>query len=232
MFLSGLLLEMKKPMHRWGCMGHGLMMLRPIQRRFAKVHRVVIRILMHRFLSLFITVLAVFSRVLYGGDQNSIGNGQDPVDVKIISSNPATSDGFRIGDVQAIYGDGSKQLLTSAGNCSMARILGGTVGWTVMEHETHTSGANAKRSNHTLILWTRGKPFSQITSKKDLITAWSFYNFDKLVLITRGIHGPAEAELHNIANGQLIESVKVRGQNLPVWAQLISKDSILQGFEQ
>ena len=157
------------------------------------------------------------------GDQSGAENTKQPVSAEILVANAGKADANPnpIGNVQVTYADGTKDLWTTKGNCSLALVRAdGTVGWTVHGPETQINSADKMRPNGTLILCLRGKVIAQIKSAKNYIEKWAFYgDGSQLVLVTRGSHGPADIELHDTTTGKLIASVKEAAENLPEWAK-------------
>src|SRR5258708_37360799 len=80
-----------------------------------------------------------------------------------------------IGNVQVTYVDGTKDLWTTKGNCSLAHLgSDGTVGWTVNGSEVQINSADWMRPNGTLVLCRLGKVIGQINSGKSCIEQWQF----------------------------------------------------------
>jgi hypothetical protein len=164
---------------------------------------------------------------LRAADQRGAENTKRPASVEIVSANAAKASPHPIGNpdpignVQVTYADGTKDLWTTKGNCSLAHVgSNGTVGWTVNGPEVQINSADWMRPNGTLVLCRRGKVIAQIKSGKGFIEQWQFVeNGRQLVLLTRGAHGPADIELHDADTGKLIKSVQAFGGNLPTWAK-------------
>ena len=75
------------------------------------------------------------------------------------------------------------------------------------------------RPNHILVLSLQGKRI-EITSAKNFIEEWNFTtDGSQLVLLTRGSHGPAFADLHDTKTGGLVASFKIGEENPPAWAE-------------
>ena len=164
---------------------------------------------------------------LQATDQRGAENTKQPVSVEIVASNAAKTSPHSIdnpdpiGNVQVTYADGTKDLWTTKGNCSLAQVgSDGTVGWTVNGSEVQINSADWMRPNGTLVLCRLGKVIAQIKSGKGFIEQWQFIeNGRRLVLLTRGAHGPADIELHDVDTGKLLESVRASEENLPAWAK-------------
>jgi hypothetical protein len=123
--------------------------------------------------------------------------------------------------VLVTFADGAKERWTTTGDCSMARVASdGTVGWTVNGAAIKVNSADSMRPNNTLVLCRKGKVISKIRSALPFIEEWKFTDDgQQLILVTRGSHGAADVELHDVASGKLIESVKAFRDDLPVWAK-------------
>src|SRR6185295_5100638 len=130
-------------------------------------------------------------------------------------------DDEKIGNVRVKYEDGSKDLWTTKFNCSLPRVSpDGTVGWTVHADETKIAASYTVRPNGTLVLFRQGKVAATLKSGRGFIEEWQFVDKgERLVLVTRGAHGPADIELHDVATGKLIKSVKPGDDHLPAWAK-------------
>jgi hypothetical protein len=158
---------------------------------------------------------------LFAGDQRGAERTKQPVAVEILVARAANSGDFAIGNVQVIYSDGTKDLWTTKGNCSLPHVApDGTVGWTVNGPEIPVNSADTMRPNGTLVLCRKGKVLASIRSGRGFIEKWAFQaQGSQLVLVTRGSHGPADIELHDTTTGKLIASVKASAENLPEWAR-------------
>ena len=164
---------------------------------------------------------------LRAADQRGAENTKQPASVEIVAANAAKAsphpigNSNPIGNVQVTYTDGTKDLWTTKGNCSLAQVgSDGAVGWTINGPEVQINSADWMRPNGTLVLCRHGKVIAQIKSGKAFIEQWQFLeNGTRLVLLTRGAHGPADIELHDADTGKLIESVQASGGNLPAWAK-------------
>jgi len=174
-----------------------------------------------RFIFQFLLATAVTATgTLFAGDQTDAERTKQPVAVAILVAGATTAD-VPIGNVQVTYADGTKDLWTTRGNCSLADVApDGTVGWTVNGSEIRVNSADMMRPNGTLVLCRKGKVLASIRSGRAFIEKWAFNaNGSQLVLVTRGSHGPADIELHETATGRLIQSVRAYAGNLPEWAR-------------
>jgi hypothetical protein len=174
-----------------------------------------------RFVLQFLLVTALAAAgPLFAGDQRDAERTKQPVAVAILVTGAATADD-PVGNVQVTYTDGTKDLWTTKGDCSLARVApDGTVGWTVNGSEVRVNSADMMRPNGTLVLCRKGKVLASIRSGKAFIEKWAFMaNGSQVVLVTRGSHGPADIELHNTATGKLIQSIRAYAGNLPEWAK-------------
>jgi hypothetical protein len=176
---------------------------------------------MRFILQFLLATFAATAGTLFAGDQRGAEHTKQPVAVEILVAGAATADDPSVGNVQVTYSDGSKDLWTTKGNCSLPRVApDGTVGWTVNGPEIPVNSADTMRPNGTLVLCRKGKVLASIRSGRGFIEKWAFYaNGNQLVLVTRGSHGPADIELHDTTTGKLIASVKAYAENLPEWAR-------------
>jgi hypothetical protein len=181
-----------------------------------------IRMMSMRFIFQFLLATAVATAgTLFAGDQTDAERTKQPVAVAILVAGAATADDPVIGNVQVTYADGTKDLWTTKGNCSLAGVApDGIVGWTVNGSEIRVNSADMMRTNGTLILCRKGKVLASTRSGRAFIEKWAFNaNGSQLVLVTRGSHGPADIELHDTATGRLIQSIRAYAGNLPEWAR-------------
>lgn len=153
-------------------------------------------------------------------DQTGAEDTKAPKNVEIVAGGSAEDKEQQIGNVQVTYEDGTKDLWTTKTNCSLARVSAdGIVGWTVHGPETKIAASYTMRPNGKLVLIAKGKVIAQIQSGKGFIEDWMFIEGGRLVLLTRGAHGPASIELHETKNGKLVQSVQAMDPNLPAWAK-------------
>jgi hypothetical protein len=69
---------------------------------------------------------------LFAGDQKGAERTKQPVAAEILAAPAATAEDPAVGNVEVTYADGTKDLWTTKGNCSLPRVApDGTVGWTV-----------------------------------------------------------------------------------------------------
>lgn len=176
---------------------------------------------MRFILQFLLAIAAITAGTLFAGDQRDAERTKQPVAAEILVASAAKADDPAVGNVQVTYADGTKDLWTTKGNCSLPRVApDGTVGWTVNGLEIQVNSADTMRPNGTLVLCRKGKILASIRSGKGFIEKWAFYaNGSQLVLVTRGAHGPADIELHDTATGKLLASVKAYAENLPEWAK-------------
>jgi hypothetical protein len=174
-----------------------------------------------RFILHFLLATVAGTGTLFAGDQRGAERTKQPVAAEILVASTANADDSAIGNVQVTYADGTKDLWTTKGNCSLPRVApDGTVGWTVNGPEIPVNSADTMRPNGTLVLCRKGKVLASIRSGRGFIEKWAFYaNGSQLILVTRASHGPADIELHDTTTGKLIASVKAYAENLPEWAR-------------
>ena len=165
-------------------------------------------------------MLCLIATNLYAAGQAGAEATKQPTSARIIPPSGSKADGSEVGNVRVTYTDGTKDLWTTKGNCSLPQVSqNGTVGWTVNGPERKVNASYTMRPNDTLVLCWKGKVIAQIKSAKAFIEKWDFIERGKLVLLTRASHGPADIELHDAATGKLIDSVKAYSDNLPEWAK-------------
>jgi hypothetical protein len=176
---------------------------------------------MRFILHFLLATVAGTAGTLFAGDQRGAERTKQPVAAEILVASTANADDSAIGNVQVTYADGTKDLWTTKGNCSLPRVApDGTVGWTVNGPEIPVNSADTMRPNGTLVLCRKGKVLASIRSGRGFIEKWAFYaNGSQLILVTRASHGPADIELHDTTTGKLIASVKAYAENLPEWAR-------------
>ncbi len=169
----------------------------------------------------FLLTLLVLPGLLCAADQKGAEATKKPVSADIVVPKGTKPDDEQIGNVRVKYEDSTKDLWTTKFNCSLPRVApDGTVGWTVHEDAKKIAASYTVRPNGTLVLCRQGKVFATIKSGRGFVEEWQF--IDKgahLVLVTRGAHGPADIELHDVANGKLLKSVKPTDEHLPTWAK-------------
>ena len=168
---------------------------------------------------------SIFASAAGAADQKGTESTKQPASVEIMpakakktSAQPADT-ATAIGNVQMTYADGTKDLWTTKGNCSMPEVATDwTVGWTVHGDEVKINSADKMRPNGTLVVFRKGNVLAMIKSAKSFIEKSDFHGTEgQLVLLTRGSHGPANIKLHDVATGKLIESVKESAENPPEW---------------
>jgi hypothetical protein len=104
-----------------------------------------------------------------------------PASVEIVAANAAKTSPHPIGNpdpignVPVTYADGTRDLWTTKGNCSLAHVgSDGTVGWTANGSAVKINSADWMRPNGTLVLCRLGKVIAQIKSGKGFIEQWQF----------------------------------------------------------
>ncbi|HSI12612.1 MAG TPA: hypothetical protein VK961_11240 [Chthoniobacter sp.] len=135
-------------------------------------------------------------------------------------------DGETIGNVQVTYLDGTKDLWTTKGNCSLAKAApDSTVGWTVHGEPVRVNSQDFMRPNPELVTCRQGKVLAHIRSELPFIEEWKFLEGgSQLALRCRASHGPADIELHETATGKLITTLKARDEKLPAWAKSLKDE--------
>lgn len=171
--------------------------------------------------ALILTALLLLRLPGFTADQKGAETTKIPMGVAIVKTSGSEKKEQPIGNVQVVYRDGTTDFWTTKGNCSLALVAAdGTVGWTVHAGDTKIAASYTARPNGKLVLNRRGKVIAQIESSKGFIEEWMFIEGGKrLVLLTRGAHGPATIELHETSSGKLLKSVNAAAENLPTWAK-------------
>lgn len=121
------------------------------------------------------------------------------------------------GDVQVTYADGSTELLTHAGKCSLAHVSRtGAVGWVQGNPE----------GGKVVLRLPDGKPKEFLPERAPNVEDWGFADNDTAVVIkTRGRHGPAFCTKYAIATGKVTGNAGPMGyEKMPKWAQPFSDD--------
>ena len=176
---------------------------------------------MSTLLRAFTLLVLACSGLTLAADQKGAELTKKPVSANIVVPKGTKADDEQIGKVQVVYEDGTKDLWTTKDNCSHVRVApDGTVGWTVHADETKIAASYTVRPNGTLVLCRQGKIFATIKSGRGFVEEWAFIEKGaRLVLVTRGAHGPADIELHEVANGKLLKSVKPEAAKQYTWAK-------------
>jgi len=176
---------------------------------------------MKTFVRILFAWCLAFSGLLYAADQKGAELTKKPVSADVVVPKGTKPDDEQIGNIRIKYEDGSKDLWTTKSNCSLPRVApDGIVGWTVHAEETKIAASYTVRPNGTLVLCKQGKVYATIKSGRGFIEEWQFIDQGThLVLVTRGAHGPADIELHDVATGKLLKSVKPTDDPLPAWAK-------------
>lgn len=163
----------------------------------------------------------------FAADQSGAEKQKKVVSAEIVAHGPAKSGEAQvIGNVQVTYADGSKDLWTTKGNCSLAKVAdSSTVGWTVHGAPVHINSGEPIHPNPELVICRQGKIIAQTKAGKPFIEDWRFLEGGRqFALRCRGGHGPADIELHETATGKLIASVDAYGEKLPAWAKPLKDD--------
>jgi hypothetical protein len=169
---------------------------------------------------LLLLALALVGR-LFAADQTRAEKRKRPVSAEIVVAGDGGQYPEPIGNVRVKYSDGTTDLWTTKGDCSLPRVSPtGMVGWTVNDPATPYIGTRTMRLNNLLVLVRAGKVIGKITGTKTSIEDWGFLEDpSRVVLCSRWPHGPADCELHEIKTGALIQSVKENATDLPDWAK-------------
>ncbi|MEP6669417.1 MAG: hypothetical protein ABJF10_09710 [Chthoniobacter sp.] len=157
----------------------------------------------------------------WAADQRGAEQSKKVVSTHIVAPGNASTDGEAIGNVQVIYEDGTKDLWTTKGNCSLPKAApDSTVGWTVHGNPVHINSGDPIRPNPELVVCRQGKVLARIQASLPFIEDWHFLAEGKQVALRcRGGHGPANIELHDTATGKLVTTLKAYDEKLPAWAK-------------
>lgn len=140
-----------------------------------------------------------------------------------IEGNKSSRPEYKIGNVRVTYSDGTTDLWTLKGNCAEPKIsTKGSVGWEV--YKLDADGKTLARYDGLYIndhvnVCDHGRVVANLKSAKGFIEGWDFTkNGERLVIKSRGTHGPATIELFSLRNGLAMEAVQAYEKNLPDWA--------------
>ena len=130
---------------------------------------------------------------------------------------------YKVGNVRVTYSDGTTDLWTFKGNCAEPKVsTKGSVGWEVYElgADGKTLAAyNGLYINNHVRVCDHGKVVANLESAKGFIEGWDFtLDGERLVIKSRGAHGPATIELFALRDGLATEAVQAYEKNLPDWA--------------
>ncbi len=103
---------------------------------------------MRFILHFLLATAAAMAGPLFAGDQRGAEHRKQPVTAEILVASAAKADAPAIGNVQVTYADGTKDLWTTKGNCSLPGVApDGTVGWTVNGPEVPVNTPTEERAN-------------------------------------------------------------------------------------
>jgi hypothetical protein len=146
-----------------------------------------------------------------------------PVQAAIVR-NKSLDPQYEIGNVIVTYADRTKDLWTVKGNCAEPKVSPkGAVGWEVYKLKAdgkRLDTYNGLYLNDHLNVCDRGRIVAEIKSAKGFIEGWDFTkDGERLVIKSRGAHGPATIELFAIRSGPPAKSVQAYEKDLPDWAK-------------
>lgn len=158
---------------------------------------------------------------LYGQNKGA-EKTQTPAEAAI-ARNKSSPAGYEIGNVIVTYSDGTTDIWTLKGNCAEPKVSSkGAVGWEV--YKLNPDGKtladyNGLYINDHVTVCDHGRIVASLASAKGFIEGWDFTkDGERLVIKSRGAHGPATIELFALRNGPPLESVQAYEKNLPSWA--------------
>jgi hypothetical protein len=140
-----------------------------------------------------------------------------------IEGNKSLRPDYKIGNVRVTYSDGTTDLWTLKGNCAEPKVsTKGSVGWEVYKLDADgktLANYNGLYVNNRVNVCDHGRVVANLESAKGFIEGWDFTkDGERLVIKSRGAHGPATIELFSLRNGSVIEAVQAYEKNLPDWA--------------
>jgi hypothetical protein len=166
-------------------------------------------------------LMLLLAPYLYGKNKGA-EKTQTPVQAGI-ARNKSVPGKYKIGNVIVTYSDGTTDIWTLKGNCAEPRVsTKGTVGWEV--YKLNADGKTLASYNGLYIddrvnVCDHGRVVANLVSAKSFIEGWDFTkDGERLVIKSRGAHGPATIELFALRNGGPLESVQAYEKNLPSWA--------------
>jgi hypothetical protein len=159
---------------------------------------------------------------LYGQNEGA-EKTQTPVQAAI-ARNKLVPARYVIGNVIVTYSDGTTDIWTLKGNCAEPRVsTKGAVGWEVYKLSADgktLASYNGLYINDHVNVCDHGRVVANVASAKAFIEGWDFTKDGaRLVIKSRGAHGPATIELFALRNGSPLESVQAYEKNLPDWAE-------------
>lgn len=179
------------------------------------------------FCGLFALLMAI---PLMATDETGAERSKRPVRAEIVPGGGATHIN-PIGNVRVSYSDGTTDMWTRNGDCSLPRVsTSGVVGWTVNDDPTpYQNNLNRLiRPNNLLVLVQHGRVIGRVCGNKRFIEDWGFADEPaRVVLRSRWMHGPADIELYDIKSGDLVQSVSETGPALPAWAKTLRTQAVI-----
>jgi hypothetical protein len=171
---------------------------------------------------LFAVFLLLLSVTFLYGQNEGAEKSKLPVQAAIIR-NQSLRPEDEIGNVIVTYADGTTDTWTLKGNCAEPKVsTNGVVGWEVYKMEPNgktLSRYGGLYINDHLVICDHGKVIANLASAKGFIEAWDFTkDGERVVIKSRGAHGPATIELFSLRNGPPEASVQAYEKDLPEWA--------------
>jgi hypothetical protein len=166
-------------------------------------------------------LLLLSAPFLYG--QNEVAEKfKVPVQAAVVR-NQSLPPEDEIGNVIVTYADGTTDIWALRGNCAEPKVsTKGAVGWEVYKLEANgktLASYNGLNINDHVTVCDHGKVIANLQSAKAFIEAWDFTkDGERVVIKSRGAHGPATIELFPLHNGPPEASVPAYEKNLPAWA--------------
>ena len=164
-------------------------------------------------------VLGVFA------DQKGAEKVKVPVKAEVVGAREiANWEGEKIGNVQVVYKDGTKDRWTLKGNASMPQVSKeGTVGWVLSPLGEDGKKLDLYKELPTfpkLRLVKAGKILATVEAERPYIEEWGFSKDGKYVVVkSRGAHGPAYVQRFGVKDGKSAGRVEAFAEELPEWAK-------------
>lgn len=173
------------------------------------------------------SLVVVFALGVVGAfaDQKGAEKVKVPVKAAIVGERDAANwEGEKIGNVEVVYKDGTKDRWTLKGNASNPRVSKeGVVGWVLSPLAKGGKELDLYKGLPTfpeLRLVKAGKILATIEAERPYIEMWGFSKDGKYVVVkSRGPHGQAYVQRFTVAKGKLSGRVEAFGEDLPEWAK-------------
>lgn len=134
-----------------------------------------------------------------------------------------------IGNVIVKYADGTEDKWSDKGNCSTPKVSpSGMVGWIVYSLKNDGKSIEMYGElpiNGKVSLCEKGKVLATVSTTKPFIEQWGFSQDGRRIVVkSRGAHGPATIQLFAIKGGPAEAAVDAYSEHLPEWARPYKDD--------